>query len=483
MPFLLGLTSLSKKTSLIPPGFVLIQGTDSIPSFIMGENMVSNYEYLLYLHWLKKVMVDYPEISHNATPKIVDSFASLLGNDPFNTSYFGHPAYADYPVVGVNWYQAMEYCSWRTDRLNEAYLIEVGNMDLQAELQHTWDENNFNTEAYLNGQYDFSQRPKKNHEIFGYQRRKASRDWEKPYEYSAARKINDPARNPDLLYGCRLPSEEEWDLFMKERPSQNGPWHAEASYTSIASYLGISEVIQKAYGKKRDHIRTLESNYQEWMLDTFNIRQSKNGSQETRLSRGGLYPFDPQKQWIDSYGALREKDSMGRFPFQIMGWKPSGEAMCTWRSGYELHWMQCTILTKHSTAFNDSIESIYKSNHLDSLRRTNNSYFYYPYFYGTNCKILGYCTYFDIGSMIFMTVMPNTFVSKEEDLKFLTETAVYQYNAQPACEGCDKSNLHNRVVKNAKNRVSVPDKSGNPALGFRVLIPWHNRNGFIPVAW
>jgi hypothetical protein len=32
------------------------------------------------------------------------------------------PAYASYPVVGVNWIQAVEFSKWRTDRVNEAIL-------------------------------------------------------------------------------------------------------------------------------------------------------------------------------------------------------------------------------------------------------------------------------------------------------------------------------------------------------------------------
>jgi gliding motility-associated lipoprotein GldK len=35
--------------------------------------------------------------------------------------YFYHQAYADYPVVGVNWIQAKAFCSWRTKKKN-AYL-------------------------------------------------------------------------------------------------------------------------------------------------------------------------------------------------------------------------------------------------------------------------------------------------------------------------------------------------------------------------
>jgi len=35
-------------------------------------------------------------------------------NDPMTQSYFWHPSYDDYPVVGVTWKQARAFCYWRT---------------------------------------------------------------------------------------------------------------------------------------------------------------------------------------------------------------------------------------------------------------------------------------------------------------------------------------------------------------------------------
>ncbi len=42
-------------------------------------------------------------------------------NEPLTENYFWHPAYDDYPVVGVTWGQAQAFCAWRTQILNEAY--------------------------------------------------------------------------------------------------------------------------------------------------------------------------------------------------------------------------------------------------------------------------------------------------------------------------------------------------------------------------
>jgi len=40
-------------------------------------------------------------------------------NDPMHQDYFYHPAYGDYPVVGVDWYQAKAFCNWRTKHKND----------------------------------------------------------------------------------------------------------------------------------------------------------------------------------------------------------------------------------------------------------------------------------------------------------------------------------------------------------------------------
>lgn len=44
---------------------------------------------------------------------------SYSANEPMTRNYFSHPAFDDYPVVGINWNQASAFCHWRTNLWNK----------------------------------------------------------------------------------------------------------------------------------------------------------------------------------------------------------------------------------------------------------------------------------------------------------------------------------------------------------------------------
>jgi sulfatase modifying factor 1 len=45
-------------------------------------------------------------------------------NEPMTKWYFSHPAFGNYPVVGINQVQAMAYCDWKTGQWNNALMEE-----------------------------------------------------------------------------------------------------------------------------------------------------------------------------------------------------------------------------------------------------------------------------------------------------------------------------------------------------------------------
>ncbi len=124
----------------------------TVPSFYMDQTEVANVDYLEYLYWLRRVFgEDYPGVYLKALPDTLVWREKLAYNEPLVENYLRHPAYHFYPVVGVTWEQANEYCLWRTDRVNEMLLIKEGILDYDPDQKN---ENNFNTEAYLAGQYE-----------------------------------------------------------------------------------------------------------------------------------------------------------------------------------------------------------------------------------------------------------------------------------------------------------------------------------------
>ena len=123
----------------------------TVPSFYMDETEVTNANYREYLYWIGRVYKDYPEVYKKALPDTLVWRRPLAYNEPLVENYLRHPAYSDYPVVGVNWLQANDFCAWRTNRVNELILIKEGILDFDPSQQG---ENNFDTEAYLLGQYE-----------------------------------------------------------------------------------------------------------------------------------------------------------------------------------------------------------------------------------------------------------------------------------------------------------------------------------------
>jgi len=138
----------------------------SIASFYMDETEVSNQDWLDYLHWIKiNFPTDY-EAYYNALPDTLVWRRPLSYNEPYVDNYLRHPAFQDYPVVGVTWDQAQDYCAWRTDAANEKILKDGGL--LLTDKQRAKGQNGvapvggtpsatvttpFNTDMYLNGQY------------------------------------------------------------------------------------------------------------------------------------------------------------------------------------------------------------------------------------------------------------------------------------------------------------------------------------------
>ncbi len=97
----------------------------TIGSFYMDDTEITNNEYRQYVEVLLSDSMDvygeerimrefYPD-----TTVWMRDFSHHMG-DPMLEYYYQHPAFDSYPVVGVSWQAARNFCDWRTAHLNQA---------------------------------------------------------------------------------------------------------------------------------------------------------------------------------------------------------------------------------------------------------------------------------------------------------------------------------------------------------------------------
>ena len=126
-----------------------------VRSFYLDEAEVTNSEYLLFLEVTKDVFPPEEEKYKNIYTSLLPDtlvWRNSLGNtELLSESYLRHPAYSDYPVVGVSWIQAVQYCKWRTSAVNLKKLIDKGV--LSNVLENDTIRNFFDTDLYLENPY------------------------------------------------------------------------------------------------------------------------------------------------------------------------------------------------------------------------------------------------------------------------------------------------------------------------------------------
>ncbi len=175
----------------------------TVSSFYLDQKEVSNKSYKEYLHWLEKVYIptNQDSIVNEARPDTLVWRSELAYNEPMVEAYFRHPSFNDYPVVGISWNQANEYCKWRTDRANEKLLTKLGYIDAKNDANKPVGANNFNKEAYLTDEYNVAPTNK-------IANKKAKKGEDAP-------KLKISFEDGVMTADYRLPTEAEWEYAAK----------------------------------------------------------------------------------------------------------------------------------------------------------------------------------------------------------------------------------------------------------------------------
>jgi sulfatase modifying factor 1 len=301
----------------------------TVSSFYMDETEMTNHHWLEYLYWLERVFgLDYPEVVKKALPDTLVWRSKLAYNEPYVEYYLRHPAYRDYPVVGVDWLQANDFCSWRTDRVNEFILIREGILEHYV---NQIGEDNFNTDAYFMGQYESGKRiegvPDHNPNGTGYRRVKME--------------------DGIMLPKFRLPTEAEWEYAayglignsLGERVIERRlwPWNGHALRNPEEKYIGEMLANFKRgrgdnmgiAGKLNDNadvtnpvyafwpndygLYNMAGNVSEWVMDVYRP-VSLTDNDDFRPFRGNVF----NALEFDEEGYLMEKDSLGHIPRRMV---------------------------------------------------------------------------------------------------------------------------------------------------------------------
>lgn len=279
--------------------------TVTVSSFYMDECEVSNKAYGEFVYWMRRAYgEENPDLVRSILPDTASWRDKLAWREGFVDYYFQSPSYQDYPVVGVSWNQAQDFCRWRTDRVNEKLLIDMGILTLDQENLGT---NAFQTDVYLAGLYEGEVR-------------KGIKD----LNPSAGGEDRAVRKADGILYPYyRLPTEAEWEFAAlgmigstyDERVTEHKtyPWAGQSLRSANKKYygqflanfkrtrgdaMGVAGNLNdgwdytcpvKWYFPNDYGLYNMAGNVSEWCMDVYRKTVNPNGADDVDPYRGNIY--------------------------------------------------------------------------------------------------------------------------------------------------------------------------------------------------
>ncbi len=272
----------------IPKSMIYIKGNQTTGDFYLFMREVNNNEYLLYLDWLRKNLKDNSATYNQAFPDttVFGKLFTNTYNDPMMYNYFYNPAFKYYPVVGVNWSQAMNYCIWKSSRLNEEMLWKNGLTFIDTN-NITY---NFSLETKYSGNSDDSL-------------------------YSFINKYK------ESLITLRLPTEYEWDIAYKyvfdkrsKKINVSNQIYGAHENNISGNYVVETDDFNDKYKKElpadvfrnTTNVLSMDNNVSEWVYDNYNAGQSV-----VKLNHKDIYEEmkKTSRGYIDSE-AIKKEDKL-----------------------------------------------------------------------------------------------------------------------------------------------------------------------------
>ncbi len=103
----------------------------------VNKTEVSNLDYRAFLMAL---LEDNKQALYNKNlPDTLVWRKDISYNEPFVDFYFRHPAYNNYPVVGISYENALQYCQWLTDKYNSTQKRKFNKVLFRLPTKEEWE--------------------------------------------------------------------------------------------------------------------------------------------------------------------------------------------------------------------------------------------------------------------------------------------------------------------------------------------------------